>query len=144
MCRKKSRSSSKSGSHEQRQVKTDYVVQTVDYQEEPAEANLGGMYIYSCAVQRERPIFVKVDINSIPTEMEVDTGASLTVMGEKKFHKIFKDCKQSWKVQILNCKQTLENSSLHIRDKCYLYMRISLCHYPKLQEEVQYCLDVIG
>ena len=49
--------------------------------------------IYSCAVKREKPIFVTVAINSVPTEMEVDTGASVTVMGETKFHEIFKDCK---------------------------------------------------
>ena len=97
MCRKKSRSSHKSGSHEQHQVRTDPAMQAVDDSncpEEPAEANLGDMYtIHRCAIQREKPIFVKVDINSIPTEMEVDTGASVTVMGEAKFHEIFKDCK---------------------------------------------------
>ena len=99
MCRKKSRLSNKSGSHEQHQVKADDVndMQTVDtsnYSEEPNEASVGDMYnIYRCAVQCEKPIFVKVDINSIPTEMEVDTGASVTGMGESIFHKIFKNCK---------------------------------------------------
>ena len=49
--------------------------------------------IYRCAVQREKQIFVKVDINSIHTEIEVDTGASVTVIGESMFRKTFKDCK---------------------------------------------------
>ena len=69
-------------------------VDTSNYSEEPDESSVGDMYnIYRCAVQREKPIFMKVDMNSIPTEMEVDTGASVSVMGESMFHKIFKDCK---------------------------------------------------
>ena len=46
--------------------------------------------IYCCAVQREDPIFVKPKLNDIPMKMEVDTGASLTVMGRKTFKRCFK------------------------------------------------------
>ena len=117
MCQKKSRLSNKSGSHEQHQVEAHDVndmqnVDTSNYSEEPDESSVGDMYnIYRCAVRHEKPIFVKVDINSIPTKMEVDTGASVTVMGESMFHKILQIVSQSWKVQILNCEHTLENSS---------------------------------
>ena len=112
MCSRKPRSYSTSGgSHEQHQVEAEQdineesSVHAPSYPEKPEEENAAEMYnIYRCAVQREKPILVKVDINRIPTEMEVDTGASVTVIGESMFQRMFE-----------NHRPKLENTNIKLR-----------------------------
>ena len=43
--------------------------------------------MHCCAVKRVNPMFVNVKLNGKPVRLELDTGASLTVMGENSFRK---------------------------------------------------------
>ena len=45
----------------------------------------GEGYIYRCEVKREDPFYTKVVVDDVDVEFEIDTGASLTVMGMKEF-----------------------------------------------------------
>jgi len=45
-------------------------------------------WVHRCEIQREDPIYATVQVNGVPVDLEVDTGASLTVMGDHK-------CKQA-------------------------------------------------
>ena len=49
----------------------------------------GEGYIYRCEVKREDPFYTKVVVDDVDVEFEIDTGASLTVMGMKEFQMHF-------------------------------------------------------
>ena len=99
VCRKKAKSN-KSNVHNQHQVGDEKYPSpvtlgtNVGHDQIHESPYLGGendnLYnIYRCEIQREQPIFVTVNLDSIPTKMEIDTGASLTVMGEAMFSHLF-------------------------------------------------------
>ena len=84
MCRKKKYQGGKKGKEAPvKQVETE-----ASEEEGGSQAGTDGneMYhMYRCEVRREDPIFIHPKINGKDAKMELDTGAALTCMGNKKF-----------------------------------------------------------
>ena len=84
MCRKKKYQGGKKGKEAPvKQVETEASEEEGDSQ---AGTDGNEMYhMYRCDVRREDPIFIHPKINGKDAKMELDTGAALTCMGNKKF-----------------------------------------------------------
>ena len=57
--------------------------------EDHADSDSDVYHIYKFGIKRVNPIFEQLLINGISVKMEVDTGASLTIMSEKRFREAY-------------------------------------------------------
>ena len=57
--------------------------------EDHADSDSDVYHIYRFGIKRVNPIFEQLLINGTPVRIEVDTGASLTIRSEKRFHEAY-------------------------------------------------------